>query len=102
MEAAKQQSRIVLSELGAAVAIMICFAVVLGVGEISHIGKPDTARAHAAIVVSSAPVVSASMAALPPVSERLADAEPAGPPLAIPTDNPHLQPQPPPPPDPPP
>jgi len=94
MEAAKQQSRIVLSELGAAVAIMICFAVVLGVGEISHIGKPDTARAHAAIVVSSAPVVSASMAALPPVSERLADAEPAGPQLAIQTENASVQPEP--------
>jgi hypothetical protein len=80
---AGNQSRIVLSELGAAVAIMICFAVVLGVGEISHTGKPETARAHAALTVSSAPVVSASMAVVPLVPERLADAEPASPQLAL-------------------
>jgi len=73
-----KQSRIVMSELGAAVAIIVCFAVVLGVGEISHTGKPEAARAHAALAVSSAPVVPVSL-----VPERLADAEPASPQLAL-------------------
>jgi hypothetical protein len=76
---ARKQSRIVLSELSAAVAIIICFAVVLGVGEISHIGKPEAARAHAALAVSSAPVIPVSL-----MPERLADAEPAAQPVAEP------------------
>jgi hypothetical protein len=86
MESGKQ-SRIVLSELGAAAAILTCLAVVLGVGEISHTGRPETARAHAALAVSSAPVVPVSMAAVPLVPERLADADPAGPQLAMQTES---------------